>query len=179
MVANYLIDKYQLPSGDADSYAREAVAPGSSGLTAIVKRYGSQILQSDQSLDRQKLGEIIFQQSSERQWLESLIHPYVRQCFDRDLGNITGTGLAVIPLLFEANLRATVDEVWVVICTAPQQLQRLQNRNQLTTEQALLRINSQMPLTEKVKLADVVVDNSGSIETLQAQVDQAIQPFKL
>jgi dephospho-CoA kinase len=178
-VASYLIDRYGLPSGDADHYAREAVAIGSAGLLAIVDRYGPQILLADQSLDRSQLGEIIFHQPVERQWLEALIHPYVRQCFERDLGNITGTGLAVIPLLFEANLQATVDEVWVVTCSRPEQLQRLQNRNQLTAAQALLRINSQIPLTEKVKLADVVLDNSGSIETLKTQIDRAIQSIKL
>jgi dephospho-CoA kinase len=174
-VAKYLIDRYGLPSGDADLYARAAVAPGSNGLTAIVDRYGSQILQDDDSLNRQKLGEIIFQQPTERQWLEALIHPYVRQCFDRDLGNIQSTALAIIPLLFEAKLQDTVDEVWVVICDAQQQLQRLQNRNALTLDQAIARINSQMPLTEKVKLADVVLDNSGSLDTLQAQIDQALK----
>jgi dephospho-CoA kinase len=173
-VADYLAGQYHWPVFDADIYAREVVLPGTSGLAAIVDRYGSQILLVDETLDRTKLAEIIFASASERQWLEALIHPYVRQCFDRDLAGITNTAVAVIPLLFEANLQKMVSEVWVVTCNPQQQLDRLQIRNNLTLEQAQARIKSQMPLSAKIQRADVVIDNSGTQKDLIEQIERAI-----
>jgi dephospho-CoA kinase len=173
-VANYLAGQWHWPVFDADIYARDAVLPGTSGLNAIVDRYGSQILLVDETLDRTKLGEIIFASASERQWLEALIHPFVRQSFDRDLADITNTAVAVIPLLFEANLQKMVSEVWVVTCSTQQQLDRLQSRSHLTLEQAQARIKSQMPLAAKVQRANVVIDNSGTPEDLIEQIEQSI-----
>ena len=80
-VSNYLKSNYNLPVFDADVYAREAVEVGSPILDAIASRYGSSILARDRSLNRRKLGEIIFNSPSDRQWLEQQIHPYVRQRF--------------------------------------------------------------------------------------------------
>jgi dephospho-CoA kinase len=173
-VADYLAGHYHWPVFDADIYARDAVLPGTSSLAAIVDRYGSQILLVDETLDRTKLGEIIFASASERQWLEALIHPYVRQCFDRDLADITNTAVAVIPLLFEANLQNIVSELWVVTCSPKQQLDRLQTRNHLTLEQAQARIKSQMPLAAKVQRANVVIDNSGAKDDLIEQIERSI-----
>ncbi len=174
-VAKHLAQRHHLPIFDADIYARQAVAPGSSILQQIIDRYGSSILLTDSTLDRSQLGEIIFQQPTEKIWLESIVHPYVRACFDRDLSQATGsTVVAVIPLLLEAQLQELVTEVWVVTCDLPQQLDRLQRRNQLTTAQAQVRINSQMPLAEKIKLADAVLDNSRSVTELFTQIDQLL-----
>ncbi len=172
-VADYLAQQYHWPILDADLYSRSAVLPGTEGLSAIVDRYGSEILLADQTLSRAKLGEIIFAYAPERQWLESIIHPYVRQCFERDLAPITDTAVAVVPLLFEANLQNMVSETWVVTCHGSQQLDRLQTRNNLTRSQAQARIKSQMPLAAKVQLAQVVLDNSGTRESLIEQIDQA------
>jgi dephospho-CoA kinase len=169
-VSDYLAQQYHWPVFDADIYARAAVLPGTAGLAAIVDRYGSELLLADQTLNRAKLGEIIFTYANERQWLESIVHPYVRQCFDQDLSQITDTAVAVIPLLFEANLQKMVSEVWVVTCSPQQQLDRLQTRNRLTLEQAQARIKSQMPLAAKVRLADVVLDNSGTTADLIEQI---------
>jgi dephospho-CoA kinase len=169
-VSDYLAQQYHWPVFDADIYARAAVLPGTAGLAAIVDRYGSELLLADDTLNRAKLGEIVFTYTNERQWLESIVHPYVRQCFDHDLSEITDTAVAVIPLLFEANLQNIVSEVWVVTCSPQQQLDRLQTRNQLTLEQAQARIKSQMPLVAKVRLADVVLDNSGTTANLIEQI---------
>jgi dephospho-CoA kinase len=174
-VSKYLAQQHHLPIFDADIYARQAVAPGSSMLQQIIDRYGAHILLADGDLDRSQLGEIIFQQPTEKIWLESFIHPYVRACFDRDLSQATSpTVVAVIPLLLEAHLQDLVTEVWVVTCDLHQQLDRLQQRNQLTTAQAQVRINSQMPVAEKIKLADVVLDNSRSVAELFTQIDQLL-----
>jgi dephospho-CoA kinase len=174
-VAKYLAQHHHLPVFDADIYARQAVVPGSPGLQAISNRYSSSILLADGTLDRSQLGEIIFNQATEKQWLESIIHPYVRDCFARDIAATpAAVVVAVIPLLFEAQLQDMVTEVWVVACEPSQQLTRLQERDRLTTSQAQARIASQMPLAAKIKLADAVLDNSGSEKDLLAQIDRLL-----
>ncbi|MBD2662886.1 dephospho-CoA kinase [Richelia sinica FACHB-800] len=173
-VADYLASKYHVPILDADIYARDAVALDSPILTKIVHRYGEGILLADGNLNRPKLGEIIFNQTHERQWLESVIHPYVGDRFRQAMMESTAPTLVlVIPLLFEAGLQHLSTEIWVVSCSPQQQQQRLIQRNHLTPEQAAARINSQFPLAEKVALADVVLDNSSSLEFLLQQIDIA------
>ncbi|MBW4674223.1 MAG: dephospho-CoA kinase [Desmonostoc geniculatum HA4340-LM1] len=175
-VTNYLASTYNLPILDADIYAREAVSLGSPILGAIAKRYGQQILLPDGSLNRQKLGEIIFNREDERNWVEGLIHPDVR---DRFLQAITQSSsqtlVLVVPLLFEAGMTDLVTEIWVVHCSEEQQLQRLIQRNHLNREQAQARINSQLSIAEKVARADVVLDNSSTLEALLKQVDAALK----
>jgi dephospho-CoA kinase len=173
-VSAYLADRYHLPILDADLYAREAVAVGSEALALIADRYGAEILLSDGSLDRSRLGAIVFAQPAERQWLESIVHPLVRCYFERDLAASDGTVVAVIPLLFEAQLQAWVTEIWVVACSEAQQLERVQGRDGLTLDQARQRLASQLPLATKISQADWVLDNSGSLEFLRRQVDLAI-----
>ncbi|BAZ49231.1 dephospho-CoA kinase [Nostoc sp. NIES-4103] len=179
-VANYLASAYNLPVLDADIYARDAVSVGSPILDAIAQRYGEQILLSDGSLNRQKLGEIIFQQPDERNWLESLIHPYVGDRFVEAISQSSSQTLVlVIPLLFEAQMTNLVTEIWVVYCSKSQQLQRLIQRNHLSKEQAQARINSQLSIEEKVSRADVVLDNTSNLETLLKQVDVALKMVSL
>ncbi|MEJ1932984.1 dephospho-CoA kinase [Nostoc sp. NIES-2111] len=174
-VAHYLASAYNLPVFDADIYARDAVSLGSPILDAIANRYGKEILLPDGSLNRQKLGEIIFPHSEERQWVESIIHPYVRDRFLKAIAESTSqTIVLVIPLLIEAQMTDLVTEIWVVICSAAQQLQRLIERNHLTHQQAQARISSQLSLTEKAAIADVVLDNSSSLEALLKQVDERL-----
>lgn len=175
-VANYLASAYHLPVFDADIYARDAVAVGSPILNAIAQHYGEQILLPDGSLNRQQLGEIIFDNQQERQWLEGLIHPYVNQCFANAIAESAAkTLILVIPLLFEAQMTNLVTEIWVVSCSEEQQLQRLIQRNHLSYEQAQARINSQLSLAEKEALADVVLNNSYTLDTLLHQVDAALK----
>ncbi len=174
-VSKYLATHYHLPVLDADIYARQAVIPGSAALAKIIDRYGIALLLADGTLDRSQLAEIIFKHGTEKHWLESLIHPYVRDCFDRDLQQTTAPiVVAVIPLLFEAQLQDTVTEIWVVACDHHQQLNRLQQRDGLSREQAQARLASQMPLAEKIQLADVVLDNSGEQDVLLQQVDRLL-----
>jgi dephospho-CoA kinase len=179
-VANYLAEKYNLPILDADIYARDAVSVDSPLLQEIAARYGSQILLLDGSLNRQHLGGIIFNNPVEREWLEQLIHPYVRQRFISTMAELSAqTVVWVVPLLFEAQMTNLVTEIWVVSCSEQQQLERLMQRNNLTLEAARSRINSQLPLAEKVARADVVLDNSSSLEVLLKQIDAAISAIPL
>lgn len=179
-VADYLSTHHGLPVLDADVFAREAVAVGSPILTAIAVRYGSEILQADGSLNRQHLGDIIFPDPAERHWLEQQIHPYVRSQFEQAAARLPPdqTVVYAIPLLFEANLTRLVSEIWVVTCSDTQQQARLMARNALSAEQAQARIQSQMSLAEKARLADVVLTNTSTREALWAQVDQALQQHR-
>ena len=174
-VANYLASAYNLPVFDADIYARDAVAVGSPILSAIAQRYSKEILLPDGSLNREKLGTIIFAQPEERHWIESLIHPYVVERFEQAIiaKSSSQTLLLVIPILFEAQMTDLVTEIWVVRCSELQQLQRLIQRNHLTPIQAQARINSQLSLSEKASRANVVLDNSSTLESLLKQVDVA------
>ncbi|GCL47833.1 dephospho-CoA kinase [Microcystis aeruginosa] len=175
-VSNYLENIYKIPVLDADIYAREAVEKGSAILERIFVRYGRKVKTEDNSLNRQQLGEIIFNNPEEKIWLESQIHPYVRECFKRHLEQLEAPIVVFsIPLLFEAKLTYLVTEIWVVFCGFEQQIERLMTRNNLSREQAIARINNQMPLAEKIALADIVLDNSGDLEALYTQIDRAIQ----
>ena len=179
-VSNYLRDKYRLPILDADVYAREAVAKGSPILENIIDRYGDKVMLADRSLNRVSLGEIIFNDATEKQWLESQIHPYVRDRFQEEVERTMDDTIVLdIPLLFEANLMDTVTEIWVVSCDRSLQIARLQQRNHLTVAQAEARIDSQIPLADKISAADVVLRNHGDLDYLFAQINKAISADSL
>ena len=174
-VSKYLAQKYRLPILDADVYAKEAVAEGSPILQSIFTRYGDKVRLPDRSLNRSALGEIIFNDPEEKKWLESQIHPYVRDRFQQELQRTqTDTIVLDIPLLFEANLTNTVTEIWVVSCDRSKQIDRLQQRNHLTPTQAEARIDSQLSLAKKVAAANIVINNDRNLDYLFTQVDKAI-----
>jgi len=174
-VSDYVHQAYQVPVLDADQYARDAVSQDSPILTLIQKRYGNEILQADGSLDRSRLGQIIFNQPSEKQWLEQQIHPYVRQRIETELSQLSANlVLVVVPLLFEAKMTDLVTEIWVVTCSPEQQLARVMQRDGLSETEARSRIASQMPLAQKVAQADGVIHNQTSIAELQQQVERQL-----
>ncbi len=173
-VSHYLATAYHLPVLDADIYAKEAVQKSSPILNAIASRYSSDILLADGTLNRQKLGQIVFNNTDERRWLEQQIHPSVRDHFIEEINKLTQqTAVLVVPLLFEAQMTDLVTEIWVIYCSNQQQLERLMQRDNLTLEQAQARINSQMPIEQKCDRADIVLDNSSTLEALLKQVDTA------
>ncbi len=174
-VATYLNYTYDIPILDADIYSREAVAKGSPMLEAITQRYGQQILNPDGSLQRSRLGEIIFHQPAEKQWVEQQIHPYVRHRIETDLSKQeTDVVGVVIPLLFEAEMTDLVTEIWVIYCSPQQQLTRIIERDGVSESTARSRINAQMPIEEKTALAHIVIDNSTTLTELEKQVTQAL-----
>ncbi|BAZ45748.1 dephospho-CoA kinase [Chondrocystis sp. NIES-4102] len=174
-VSNYLAAQYNFPILDADIYAREAVSKNSPILQAIFARYGNSVQLANHSLNRAALGEIIFNDPQEKQWLESKIHPFVRDRFEQELlKNTHDTVVLSIPLLFEVNLTNLVSEIWVVSCDRALQITRLQQRNGLTPTQAIARIDTQMPLADKISAADVVLHNNSDEADLYAQIDAAI-----
>jgi dephospho-CoA kinase len=184
-VSNYLADTYKFPILDADIYAREAVHPGSPILDSIVERYGAGILLSDRHLNRPELGNIIFCNPAERQWLEQQIHPYVRrrliettQSYISQLSLVstsTLTVVLVVPLLFEAKMTDLCTEIWVVYCSPSVQLERLMQRDGLNVDRSNARINTQLPIIEKCQKADFVLDNSSTLDSLFVQIDAIVK----
>ena len=149
-VANYLSDKYSWPVFDADTIARQAVQVNSPIFAKIVDRYGHDILNQNGSLNRAKLGHLIFNDHQEKKWLENQIHPFVYDYFQDIIKQRNDPIIVfVIPLLFEAKMTDLVTEIWVVYCSLEQEVDRLIHRNNLTPAEAQARINSQIPLNEK------------------------------
>lgn len=177
-ISNYLKTK-GIPVLDADEYARKVVEPGTPGLTDIVNTFGKQVLQSDGSLNRKLLGQIIFNDMTARQKLNGITHPRIQQMMTDELQKLAKgkTPLVIldIPLLLENHNIAGADAIMVVTVPESIQLNRLMQRNNLTKEEAQRRIDAQMPLSEKEKLADFIVDNSGTIANTLTQVDKVIQ----
>ncbi|MEM1366491.1 MAG: dephospho-CoA kinase [Cyanobacteria bacterium P01_H01_bin.15] len=175
-VSDYLKDRYQLPLADADVLAREAIAPGTAGFIAIVERF-PHVLTIASELDRRQLGALIFRDEEQRRWLESLIHPYVRDHITQFLVEQQSAPRIVldIPLLFEAGFGELATEIWVVVCEPSQQIERLRKRNpQLSEEEACERIRAQYPLAQKAAAADWVLDNSGEVDALYQQIEQIL-----
>jgi dephospho-CoA kinase len=174
-VSCYLKNQYQLTVLDADGYAREALAAGTPAYHAILNRYGSALKKADGSLDRSRLGALIFANPQEKAWLESQIHPWVRHCLQTAIAASEQPILILdIPLLFEAGFTDLVTSIWVVFCSDEQQLKRLMERNHLSAQEARQRIANQWPLTAKVARADFVLDNSQDLPFLYRQVDQVV-----
>ena len=149
---------------DADQYAREALTPGRQAMKTVLQRYGSSVqAEGAAAIDRAALGRIVFQDSAERQWLEQLIHPIVRERFDQALSLHAKSPAVVlmIPLLFEAGLESLCSEIWLVDCDESQQLERLIARDGLSPDAAQARIAAQWPLSRKRGLADHVLANRG------------------
>jgi dephospho-CoA kinase len=169
-VGRLLADRHGLPVLDADAYAREALAPGTAAAEAVLQRHGT--------LDRRRLGRIVFADAVERHWLEQLVHPLVRARCDAELQRLAQAPVVVlmVPLLFEAGLDHLCSEVWLVDCGEDQQLQRLMARDGAGEADARARIAAQWPLARKRPLADRLIDNRGTHEQLVAAVAAALGP---
>jgi dephospho-CoA kinase len=161
---------------DADQLAREVVEPGGEALAAIVREFGDKVLNSDGTLNRAALGEIVFAEPAARKMLEGITHPAIRKRANERLARLEEAGVEIAiymaPLIFEAGLAGNFQEIWVVYLDPETQLERLMARDGLGEEGARARIASQMPMEEKRRLGDVVIDNSGSREELEAQIQR-------
>ncbi|MGI8383098.1 dephospho-CoA kinase [Robertmurraya sp. P23] len=167
---------------DADIEAREAVEIGEAAYEQIVTYFGEGILNDDHTINRSKLGEIIFNDSVKRQKLNEIVHPDVRRRMNekKEAAILRGDQVVVldIPLLFESGLKHMVDVVLLVYVEKDIQLQRLMDRNLLTKEEALARIQSQMPIEDKRKIADKVINNNGTIDDTKKQLIELLTDWK-
>ncbi len=152
---------------DADKIARDIVEPGTAALTAITDRYGAQILQADGSLDRPALRRIVFTDTEERDWLETLTHPLIGHRIVEQLDAATSPyAVLASPLLLEGSQHELVDHVVVVDVPEPLQLSRASARDNNPVELVKQIMAAQMPRSERLARADSVVDNSGTLEDL-------------
>ncbi len=167
-----------VPTIDADQLARDAVAPSSPGLAAIVQRFGAAVLQPDGTLDRAALGTVVFADNAARADLEAIIHPEVYRRINTWLANQPhGTPLAIadIPLLFETGHEHDFDVVIVAACSADEQLHRLVDRDGLSIEAARARLAAQWPIDEKVRRAHFVIRTDGAHADTERQVDEVLR----
>ncbi len=160
------------PVIDADQLARDAVAPGSAGLAAVVGRFGPSVLLPGGQLNRAALGAIIFADPTARQDIEEIIHPQVYAAIARWFTALDAPmGIADIPLLFETGHEEDFDVIVVAKCRPEQQLARLMSRGRLSKTNAGARIAAQLPLADKVAGADYVIDTSGTLEQTAANTE--------
>ncbi|MGG5254819.1 dephospho-CoA kinase [Neobacillus sp. SM06] len=178
-----MLKEMNIPVIDADVEARLAVGKNEAAYNQIVAEFGTTILLPDGEIDRSKLGAIVFHNEQKRQRLNQIVHPEVRRRMTekKEAAIKRGEEIVVldIPLLFESKLTYMVDKTILVYVDPKVQLQRLMQRNQFSVEEAKARINAQMPLREKKKLADVRLDNNGSITETKRQLEEILSRWGL
>lgn len=159
---------------DADQLAREAVAPGSEGLEALVARFGPEVLDAAGQLDRKGLGRLVFKDAAARKDLEGIVHPRVAALAATRIQAAAAAGAPLVvydvPLLYENGLDASLPAVVVVSVSPATQRARVAARDDLSAEDIEDRIAAQLPLADKATRADYVIDNDGPLERTRDQV---------
>ncbi|MGE4206184.1 MAG: dephospho-CoA kinase [Vulcanimicrobiota bacterium] len=159
---------------DADQVSRRLMQPGSPVLLSLADAFGPETLDAQGELNRAWLGERVFGDEVALARLNALTHPPIWRAISEDIEALRGRVPVIVlmaPLLYEHQAEDRVDEVWVIDLSAESQLQRLQQRNGLSLEAARARVAAQMPIAEKARRADVVIDNSRSLEATRQQVE--------
>ncbi len=161
---------------DADQLAREIVQPGQKAWQDILRVFGSDILHGDQSINREKLRKIVFNDVEARKRLNSITHPQIRKLAQEKIAQLDAAGtevtVYVAPLFFENKVHLWLRPVILVSCDLATQKKRLRERDGLSDEQIENHLRAQMSLEEKKKLADIVIDNSGELHELKRQVEK-------
>lgn len=173
LVSDYLTAR-GFPIVDADIVAREVVAPQSMGLKMVAAAFGNQVINAEGRLNRKQLGKIVFADSAQLKLLNDILQPLIRKQIEQELQHLIDQGheniFLVAPLLFEQNYQSMCDEIMVVAVSHEEQLQRLMNRDHLDEQQARARIAAQWPLSRKIALSDIVINNDGTVAQTQAQL---------
>jgi dephospho-CoA kinase len=166
----------------ADELARDAVLPGSPALEEISRIFGAGVIDEEGRLDRVRMAELVFKDHSQREVLELIIHPRVAEQKDRRLQELRRDGhrLAIVdvPLLYEKAWERQFDMVIVVYVPRTTQEQRLVLRDGMSLDEARSRLDAQMPIHDKKKLADRVIDNSDSLERTGEQVHALLRELQ-
>ena len=154
---------------DFDKLAHEVQEPGKPAWKEIVRYFGKDVLNQDETIDRNKLGNIVFNDQEKLKTLNNIVHPCVFQEWHNRLEKIKAEHfhavvLSDVPLLFEGNMQDLFDLTILVLITPEEQTCRLIERNNLSKDEAELRIKNQMPIGEKIRLADIVIENKGTTE---------------
>ncbi|PAB61429.1 dephospho-CoA kinase [Anaeromicrobium sediminis] len=176
-VSNMLRDR-NIPIIDADLISRQIVEPGSPTLHEISKAFGCDVLKEDGTLDRKKLGNIVFSDKCKLEKLNEITHKRIGEEFVKRIEELKKDNKLIIvdaPLLIEAKMMDLVDEIWLVVVDEQVQIDRLMKRNNLSKEDAIKRIKSQMSLEEKKKYAHIIIDNNKNIHHLKEQVEYILK----
>lgn len=161
---------------DADALAHRAMAQGAPGYAPIVKLFGTYILDEEGQIDRARLGRLVFADPQALEALEAILHPLVRQGVDLLVRRAPHKVIVIEAIkLLEGNLRSVCDAVWVTHSNPVAQLARLKRKRHMSDTDARQRIDAQAPQQQKIAAADVVIENSGSIEDAWRQVNEAWQ----
>lgn len=167
---------------DADQLAREVVEPGQPAFEAIVRRFGEQVLLPGGDLDRKELGALVFEDEAARKDLNAIVHPQVAALAMKRMQEATEAGAELVlydvPLLYENGLDRMLSTVVVVRVSPSVQRARIEARDGLSQREIEQRIAAQMPLAEKVKRADYVIDNDGTLEETRRQVESLYPKLK-
>ena len=172
-----ILEELGAPLIDFDVLARQVVEPGKPALKSIVDSFGKEVLQADGTLDRKKLGGIVFNDPEKREKLESFTHTAIFEAYLNQASAIAASkpGAVIqvaVPLLFELNLQSLFDRVLVVYISPGRQVERLAERDGISRDEAANILKSQLPIDEKVGLADYVIDNGGTPEKTRRQVEE-------
>jgi len=176
-----LLQGRQIPTIDADVLAREVVAPGTTGLAAVVERFGPGVLDATGALDRRALAALVFADPQARRDLEQVVHPAVYSAIQSWLASLphqTLLAVADIPLLFETGHQDDFDRVVVVACPPDEQLRRVMARDGVSDPEARGRLEAQWPIAEKVVMADDVIWTTGTRAETERQVDDLLSRLK-
>jgi dephospho-CoA kinase len=160
---------------DADVLAREAVAPGTEGHRAVVERFGADVLAPGGELDREALAAVVFADPAARRDLEAIVHPEVRRLFAEGSEAYQETDRVVVlsaPLLVETGMHSAFDVLVVVAVPESVQVERLMRDRGMSEEEIRSRMQAQAPLEDKAAVADILLDNQGSPEDLERQVER-------
>jgi dephospho-CoA kinase len=161
---------------DADELAREIVQPGQETWQDIVEAFGTEILQKDKTINREKLRKIVFEDREARERLESIIHPRIRMLAEQKIQQLAAEGAETVvyeaPLFFEKQAHLWIRPVLLVACDSGIQKQRLRERDRLSDREIRQHLEAQMSLNEKRKLADFIIENNGTLEELKRQVQE-------
>ena len=167
---------------DADRVGHEAFKPDTDVWREVVAAFGRQILTPNGDIDREKLGEMVFANPESLLQLNQIMHPRIYEMVKARLEEYRRQGVSVVvleaPLLIEAGWSSLVDEVWVTVAPESTVLRRLKERPGLSEQQSLARIHSQLPSEERVKHADVVIDNDCSLNELRVKVKRLWQALR-
>ncbi|MYL20009.1 dephospho-CoA kinase [Halobacillus litoralis] len=178
-----MFDEWEIPVIDADQISRDVVRPGEPAYEDIVHVFGKDVLFEDGTLDRKKLGKVIFSSKERRKELNDIVHPRVREeMISRRESYKEEDYKAVvldIPLLFESDLTDYVERILVVAVDEETQLQRLMERDGSSREDARERIASQIPVSRKAEMADAVIDNNGTEEESFHQLRDILHRWNL
>lgn len=159
---------------DADKVAHEVMRPGTRVHARVAQVFGPGVLTTEGEIDRRRLAAIVFSDSAALARLEAIVHPATLEAIERQI-SATSAGVVIIEAikLIESGLTSACDAIWVTTCTPEQQIRRIVGARGLTRAEARQRMEAQPPQEEKVALADVVIDNAGSLAKTRAQVEAA------